>query len=243
VQTKVSASEILSEGERRVVGLAAFLADAERRPTATPFIFDDPISSLDQEFEEAVVARLVDVAKSRQVLVFTHRLSLVVLLQEACKKVRQELATIHIRSEPWGTGEPGDTPLDGKAPDGAVRSLRDQRLVRAAKVLSESGNDEYSVLAKGLCGDFRILLERIIETHLLNDVVQRFRRAVITKDKLSPLTKIVQRDVDLLDELMTKYSVYEHSQPTEAPVRVPQPDELRRDMNLVDTWCREFKSR
>ena len=55
---KASTSEVLSEGERRIVSLAAFLADVEGIEANTPFVFDDPISSLDQDYEEAVVARL-----------------------------------------------------------------------------------------------------------------------------------------------------------------------------------------
>jgi len=206
-------------------------------------VFDDPVSSLDQEFEESVVARLVDLAATRQVLVFTHRLSLLVLLQEAAKKAETDVKTVCIRSEPWGAGEPGETPLDGKKPESALRSLRDQRLTQAAKVLEESGTEAYFVLGKGICGDFRIILERMVETCLLADVVQRFRRSVNTLGKLQKLTKIAQPDVDLIDEFMTKYSIYEHSQPMEAPSRLPQPDELKKDMDRLEAWCVEYSHR
>ena len=242
-KSKVSMPEVLSEGERRMISLAAFLADAGGRPTVTPFVFDDPVSSLDQEFEESVVARLVDLAATRQVIVFTHRLSLLVLLQEAAKKAETDVNTVCIRAEPWGAGEPGETPLDGKKPESALRSLRDQRLVQAAKALEASGIDAYFVLGKGICGDFRIILERVVETCLLADVVQRFRRSVNTQGKLQKLTKISQPDVDLIDKLMTKYSIYEHSQPMEAPSRLPQPDELMKDMDRLETWCIEYAKR
>jgi len=81
--------QILSEGETRIVALAAFLADITGSNQVAPFIFDDPISSLDQDFEERVVARLVDLAQTRQVIIFTHRLSLVTLLESAVKKVKE----------------------------------------------------------------------------------------------------------------------------------------------------------
>lgn len=79
-------TKILSEGEFRIVSLAAFLADVTGPEHNTPFIFDDPISSLDQDFEEKTVERLVDLCTTRQVIVFTHRLSLFTLLQEAAGK-------------------------------------------------------------------------------------------------------------------------------------------------------------
>jgi ABC-type Mn2+/Zn2+ transport system ATPase subunit len=63
---------VLSEGEYRIVSLAAFLADVGGKDFSAPFVFDDPISSLDQDFEEAVVQRLVELSQERQVIIFTH---------------------------------------------------------------------------------------------------------------------------------------------------------------------------
>ena len=64
----VDASVVLSEGETRIVALSAFLADITGMEQSAPFIFDDPISSLDQNFEERVVAQLVSLAQTRQVI-------------------------------------------------------------------------------------------------------------------------------------------------------------------------------
>jgi energy-coupling factor transporter ATP-binding protein EcfA2 len=83
---KAPLEEILSEGEARVVSLSNFLADTSISPVTSPFIFDDPVSSLDIEFEERVAQRLVELAKSRQVIVFTHRLSLACILRDAHKR-------------------------------------------------------------------------------------------------------------------------------------------------------------
>lgn len=51
-------NDVLSDGERRVVALAAFLADVMGKPHTVPFMFDDPISSLDHDFEWEVAVRL-----------------------------------------------------------------------------------------------------------------------------------------------------------------------------------------
>lgn len=77
-------SDILSEGEHRIIALASFFADVIGGNNTNPFVFDDPISSLDQQYEEKIVERLVELSKTRQVIVFTHRLS---LLGEVMKKV------------------------------------------------------------------------------------------------------------------------------------------------------------
>lgn len=64
--------DILSEGEQRIVALAAFFADATGRDELTPIVIDDPISSLDYNYEESATKRIVELAKNRQVIVFTH---------------------------------------------------------------------------------------------------------------------------------------------------------------------------
>ena len=92
IQGKVQVAQthqVLSEGETRVVALAAFLADITGSGQNSPFIFDDPICSLDHVFEERVVDRLVELSKERQVIIFTHRLSLLALVQGAEKKAKE----------------------------------------------------------------------------------------------------------------------------------------------------------
>lgn len=235
--------DILSEGEQRVVSLAAFLADVTGKNHSAPFVFDDPITSLDQDYEEALARRLIKLSKDRQVIIFTHRLSLLGLIQHYGKKDSIEPNVICVSKEPWGTGEPGEVPVHVMKPEKALNHLLNERLVKAGKALNEEGKDSYAPLAKSICSDFRILLERMIENDLLADVVQRFRRAVTTEGKIIKLSKICESDCKYFDEMMTKYSRYEHSQPEEAPVELPQPDELKEDLESLKNWRTEFVSR
>jgi energy-coupling factor transporter ATP-binding protein EcfA2 len=235
--------EVLSEGEHRIVSLAAFLADVTGKLHPAPFVFDDPISSLDQSFEEAVVQRLVHLAADRQVIVFTHRISLLVLIQDYGKKEGRDPKVTCVRSESWGAGEPGDTPLFVKKPEKALNTLLNDSLAKARNALDNEGQSSYTLLAKAICSDFRIVLERMIKTDLLADVVQRFRRAITTQGKLEKLPKITPQDCKLFDELMTKYSRCEHSQPNEAPVTLPDPEELKADMESLRDWRTSFIAR
>ncbi len=236
-------TDVLSEGESRIVSIAAFLADVTGKSNQAPFIFDDPISSLDQSYEEAVVQRLIELSQDKQVIVFTHRLSLLGLIQEYSKKVDREPEIICIRAETWGTGEPGETPLFVKRPDKALNSLINDSLSKAKKLLQEHGKDVYEPYAKSLCSDFRILLERMIEFELMADVVGRYRRDINTKNKINKLALINEQDCQYFDDLMTKYSRYEHSQPLDAPVPLPEPDELENDFNELKKWQADFKQR
>ena len=239
----VPTSDVLSEGERRVVSLAAFVADIEGIDANTPIVFDDPITSLDQDFEESVVARLVGLAKKRQVIGFTHRLSMLTQLEDAAKLVGMETRTVALNREPWGTGEPGETPFAARKPDKVINALLNERLARARKILTDNGNAEYDFHAKAICSDVRILVERLVEDTLLNEVVRRFRRAVHTQNKIGGLAKIKPEDCQMIDELMTKYSRYEHSQPDEAPVPLPEPDEIAADLTRLQSWLKEFSDR
>ena len=236
-------NEVLSEGENRIVSIAAFLADVTGRTYPAPFVFDDPISSLDQNYEEAVVQRLCSIASERQVIIFTHRLSLLAMVQDYAKKVSIKPEIICIREEPWGTGEPGRTPLQAQKPLQALNTLINSELPKAKKLFNESGFDAYKTEAKSLCSEFRILLERMVEYELMSDVVQRYRRAINTMGKIGNLAKISESDCKYFDDLMTKYSRYEHSQPLEAPVQLPEPDELETDFNELKNWQAEFKKR
>lgn len=236
-------AEVLSEGEFRIVSIAAFLADVTAKTGNAPFVFDDPISSLDQEFEELTAARLVALSKSKQVIVFTHRLSLVWMLDEIAKKTGVERRVISVQKEPWGMGEPNDPPLWAQKPKPALNTLIGARLPKARRVLTEQGNTAYQVEAKALCGDARIVIERLIENDLLSDVVQRFRRSITTVGRIENLSKITAADCAFLDAMMTKYSRYEHSQPGEAPVSLPEPDELGEDFGKLKTWLDEFTAR
>ena len=241
VAKDIMPKNILSEGEKRIVSLAAFLADVTGHNANTPFVFDDPISSLDQEFEEKTIERLIELSKNRQVIVFTHRLSFLGIIDDKAERTGVTPNIIHISCEPWGTGNPGDVPIYGQKTKEALNKLKIERLPQAKKVFESKGSEAYYPLCKAICSDFRIILERIVENILLSGIVLRHRRDVQTKNKLIKLLVIEKSDCDNIDGLMTKYSFHEHSQPPEAPVFIPEPIELDTDLANLIKWHEEFQ--
>lgn len=240
---EAATSDVLSEGEKRVVSLAALLSNVQSFENLSPFIFDDPISSLDIDFEEATVERLVELSKKRQLIVFTHRLSLLSQLRAKAKKERITQQIINVQSEAWGSGEPSEIPLIADRPVRALNNILSARIPIVKKILTENGKSEYNLLAKGICSDVRILIERLIENDLLNDVIERFRRNITTLNKIDKLANITSDDCKFLDEMMTKYSRYEHSQPAEAPIDLPAPEEIEEDIKNLVEWQELFSSR
>lgn len=239
--------EILSEGERRIISLAAFLADVAEKPNASTFIFDDPISSLDQDFELAVAKRLVELAKNRQVLVFTHRLSLYVALESEAKKMGDDWKKQHHNSK-WIESFAGSA---GQTAEESARSANTKtannilltKVGEAKRKSEQEGADAYRALASGLCSEIRILLERTVENDLLNAIVIRYRNSVTTDNKLADLTKITLEDCRFIDELMTKYSTLVHSQSTENPIDIPEHEELSDDLQKLKDWREGFSKR
>jgi energy-coupling factor transporter ATP-binding protein EcfA2 len=236
----IRADEVLSEGELRIVSLSAFLADTEGRDSKTTFIFDDPISSLDHVYEEATAKRLVDLSAKRQVIVFTHRLSLVGMLQKYAEKGATKTEIIYLSK--YNPGEVAELPIDLEKTGNAINRLVGERFAELEKAFHQ---DEtlYETLAKALCRDTRVLLERVVEIDLLNGVVRRFSPEVQTKNKIHKLAKITPEDCQFIDENMTKFSRFEHSQSEEAPIPIPRPAEIKADLEAIKLFISELKQR
>lgn len=67
-------SAILSEGEQKVIALADFIAETNITTINKGIIFDDPVTSLDEERKSMIAERLVTISQEKQVVIFTHDL-------------------------------------------------------------------------------------------------------------------------------------------------------------------------
>ena len=104
--------EILSEGEKTCVALAAFMTELATAMHRSALVFDDPVSSLDHRWRGQVAKRLVEEAENRQVIVFTHDLVFVNDLNDHATKTGRavRLTTLVVAPrEPvwWPTACPG----------------------------------------------------------------------------------------------------------------------------------------
>ena len=115
--------------------------------------------------------------------------------------------------------------------------------VKALNAAFNTSDKEYDKEAKVLCRDIRILLEQIVEVDLLKGIVRRYSPEVQTKGKIEHLAKITPEDCKFVDEMMTAYSRYEHSQPEEAPVELPKPDEIEGDLKRIVEFIERVQGR
>lgn len=232
----VAAADVLSDGEYRAVSVAAFFADADSRTTTAPLVFDDPVSSLDQRYEVAIARRIVEKSKTQQVIVFTHRLSLLSLLESLAKEEGVASAINAIGPEGKKRGVPRDAPMFTQKTKAVLNTLCNQRMDAARKRLKEEGWDGYEIEAKAICRDARATLERMVELDLVAEVVRRFHPEIQTKNKLAKLAKIEIGDCEFIDEMMSYFSKFIHSQSVETPAPPPPEDELQEALNQIKNW-------
>ena len=74
-------------------------------------------------------------------------------------------------------------------------------------------------------------------------MVKRYSPEVQTQKKIYSLAEITEEDCKFIDELMSKYSYYEHSQPEELPISLPDPGDLEKDLTRIISFIEELNKR
>jgi ABC-type ATPase involved in cell division len=226
----VPLTDVLSQGEQRRLALAMFLAEMEVRSDVSPVVFDDPTSSIDQEGRRRIARTLVKLGESRQVIVFTHELSLVQELQRqaspACVVHAQHIKRLgrtvgHVQPDlPW---------------DGLPAKARRGELERIHAVLKtkyeESDDESYAKWAADFCNRLRAAFERAVEDSVLAGVVTRRRDDVQTK-KL-PTINWNEEICELVDRGMSETSPWVHDRPLADGSAPPAPDELKEGLDIL----------
>ena len=234
-------SQILSEGEQRILAIASFLAEASLAHHGSGLVFDDPVSSLDHNFRHYVAKRLVAEAAKRQVIIFTHDIFFLVCLREACAEQGISFfpQNLVFQARRFGIVRP-DLPFEGRSATSRVRSLRD--LYQRAEKLHRTGQaEQYEEIIRFGYGRLRDSWERMVEEVLLRDVIQRFRRGIETQ-KLREVY-VDAPDVKTIHFGMAKCSQYAHDAAREAQIPVPPPDEFLRDVEELDKYIAAITAR
>jgi energy-coupling factor transporter ATP-binding protein EcfA2 len=243
--TKAVLPRVVSEGEARCIALAAFLAEARGAPHASAIVFDDPVSSLDHRWRTNVARRLVEVARSRQVIVFTHEMFfLATLLQEAEQHgVEHRTQQIHRGPDSFAGRTEEGLPWAGLPTKKRIAALKD-RWQAAEKTYRNDGEKVYEPIAVRMYADLRRTWERAIEEVLLNGVVVRFRQSIET-NRLKEMGDITGDDLKAIEAGMTKSSKWEggHDHAAAASEPVPAPAELQQDIEALENWASAVRKR
>jgi len=235
-------SRVASEGELRAISLAAFLSEVSDETTKSCLVFDDPVSSLDLPNRERIALRVVEIAAGRQVIVFTHDLFFLIHLRDLAQRLNVDCQTYSVvrRLDESGVFH-DDVPWEAKSLSSQVGALR-----KACQQLQGEGKSltigEFNSRVERICKDLRKAIETAIEEVLLGGIVGRYQRA-IHSGPLLKLKAIESSDLQLLDKLMSRYSVYEHAQSTASAAAFPDLSEVGADVESLDAWRRDYGKR
>ena len=72
ISNGIDVNSVLSEAELKCAALALFLAECILMEVKQPVVFDDPVNSLDAQIIQNFADRIVNLAKTNQVIIFTH---------------------------------------------------------------------------------------------------------------------------------------------------------------------------
>jgi energy-coupling factor transporter ATP-binding protein EcfA2 len=240
----VELPKVASEGEQRCLSVAAFFAELSTADSPSAIVFDDPVSSLDYKWREKIAERLVEEAKTRQVIVFTHDIVFLLQLRQKADEAAVEQLDQHVRRLGTGAGVCSEElPWVALPTKKKIGHLKNEW--QAADKLFRQGNqDAYEKEAKYLYGLLREAWERGLEEILLGGIVERFRHNVETK-QIACLADITPEDCQTVEAAMTKTSKWlpGHDQAAAARAPVPEPAELKSDIEELESWVSRVKNR
>lgn len=233
---------VLSEGEQRAIALASFLTEVRLAKGRGGIVFDDPVSSLDHRRRWEVAARLVSEAKARQVIVFTHDIYFLCILEQMAAEAGTRWSASYIRRTPAGFGvHTDDLPFDVLSTSKRVGRLRARlQEIRAAKKVHD--DDGVRQLTTTAYGDLRLAWERAVEEVLFNGTIQRFGEGVSTQ--LLKAVTVSDDDYKTINAGMTKASKFEHDAAVRvARLPIPDVEELGEDIERLEAWRKSVDER
>jgi len=240
-------SQVLSEGEARVIAIAGFLAELQVAKHANAIVLDDPVSSLDHVFTGKTAARLAQEGLKRQVIIFTHNIAFLMELEDACEalaKVGAPVAiTVHTlrRSGNWAGITTNGAPWHAMKVKQRAQYL--EQLVHNIKPLYQDNIAEYNEKAARAYGLLREAWESCVEDDLFHNVVCRYRNSVQTMR----LIRVAIEDLDIhhVDLHMSKASTWMtgHDKSKALHDNRPAPDELLADISALRTFSKKLIDR
>jgi len=242
--SNIALKDILSEGEHRCISLATFLSELSISEHKSAIVFDDPVSSLDHRWRNKISKRITEEAIERQVIVFTHDITFLIMIQEHSKNLNCDLVIKSLTRKPKETGIVATNPpwdaLSVRKRIGILKNAH-QRFAKMEKTETEEVLKEY---AKDLYGKLRETWERFIEEVFLNGVIQRFGRAIQTK-KLSKVIDLTDADYILVDANMSKCSTYLTGHDTAGALieETPDSDEFLDDLKVLEDYAKVIRNR
>ncbi len=233
--------KVLSEGEYRSIAIAAFLAELSTADHKSGMVFDDPVCSLDHDYRHRIAKRLVKEATQRQVIIFTHDISFVFMLQTSTKKDNVSISYQAVENSSTHSGICQSNPPFNILPVcDALHQL--EVYLNQVKVLYENGSlDEWGYNLDSLAIRIRKCWELAIEK-LLSPVFTRFSYKVDTRGLLK-MSVFTDDDSKVMRESYGKISQWEHSEASTIGSPLPSPSDVQQEITVLRSWYNDIETR
>ena len=237
----IPVGKILSEGEYRCVALAAFLAEIATIDSRSAIVFDDPVSSLDHMHREAVAKRLGIEGKHRQVIVFTHDIVFLFLLEQVCRDMDTHVTFRSVVSNDDYTGLVQQAlPIRAQSVENVIESM--QKQFNNEKRHYEKGDyDKWETTVDALLKRLRVTWERAVED-TVGSVIKRFSNKVQTNG-LAKVTALTMDDCILMREAYSRCSTLLHSSADALNPSLPKPKSIQDELTELRNWVNDIKTR
>jgi ABC-type lipoprotein export system ATPase subunit len=236
--------EILSEGEHRAISLATFMAELSLSENKSAIIFDDPVSSLDHKWRNKIAKRIVEEAKTRQVIIFTHDITFLIMLQEHAESLSVDIELKSLTRKIQETGLVAENPpWDALSVKKRIGILKNEK--QKLEVLKRNATDEqYKEAVKSFYGKLRETWERAVEEVVLNDTIKRFGREIQTQ-RLKKVIDLTEDDYKIIEKNIKKASKYfsGHDTAGELIEEYPDVDEINDDIEIIENFVKKIRKR
>lgn len=245
VPTTYKLSEILSEGELRVLAIASFLAELSLADHSGGIIFDDPVSSLDHFRRTRVANRLIEESKKRQVVVFTHDTVFLAELRGITERQNLSAQFYHLE---WTTAEYSGYCIEGLPWHHQGFKDRIDKLEQEQKRLKKDWtpvpNGQLCDRMRNAYSHFRATIERAVEGIFLHGIVRRFDNyiPIANMNKVVALTSAELAELDRLFKIACDVT-NAHDPATGANRPPPDPSEFEKHIQELKALVDGFKAR
>ncbi len=242
IRSREKIESIMSEGEQRGLALAGFFTELSMIPYKSAIIFDDPITSMDDDNAYLIARRLVEAAKERQVIVFTHRVTFVTLLADEAKTqgVLMTPKTVTKLSQPGIIED--QIHWDARKIKERLGWLNNNINAVLKPLYRDNKASEYQEKGQYFYVRLRETWERAIEERLFGDVVKRHSRNVSTQQMKD--VKYRETDDAIIEENMSRCSTLAaHDTPPETVTPIPGIDIIEADLKKLTNWLDEINKR
>lgn len=232
-------SDVLSEGEQKVIALADFLAEASLQTVPSPIVFDDPVNSLDYKRLKHVVDRIVRLSEHRQVIVFTHSIWFATELLSRFEDATDRCSYFDVSQSDGISG----IVTSGTHPRWDTVSQTKGRINSLLQGAGAASGETQTALIEKAYDTIRTWCEVVVEQELLCHVTQRYQPHVamtmlprIKADRLSAAISVILPIFEKACRMMAG-----HSQPLETLSVRPSLDELRQDWQSLQRALEDYK--